>query len=335
MKRQRLSLRASGGAYFAAPSAPRFFSTGCVLLDCVLGGGWPEGRIANIVGDKSTGKTLLAIEAAANFISTYPKGKVWYNEVEAAFDRAYAAALGMPVDRVNFVEDCFTAEDVFEHLEAILDRTKGKIPGLYILDSLDALSDRAEQGRDIDEKTYGADKAKKMSQLFRRLAQRLGKKRITVIIISQVRDNIGVTFGRKTIRAGGRALDFYASQVLYLAQVKRLKRTRGGIERSVGVVIKAKCDKNKIALPFRECEFPILFGYGVEDLIASVDWLKQVKRLDVITLFDGDVKRYKKVINKMDNDDYEVERECVGEIVHKVWREVEEGFLPQRSKYGR
>src|SRR5262245_41010125 len=163
---------ATGGAYFSAPKQRGFISSGCKLLDMVLGGGWAEGRIANIIGDHSTGKTLLCIEAAANFINKYPKGKVYYREVEAAFDIDYARALGMPVDRVDFShqrkEVIDTVEDVFEDMEQILAK-HAKQPALYILDSLDALSDREEAKRDIDKGTFGANKAKKLGELFRRL----------------------------------------------------------------------------------------------------------------------------------------------------------------------
>src|SRR5258708_4237909 len=101
-----------------------FFSTGCTLLDCTIGGGWVLGRIGNVIGDRSTGKTLLAIEACANFVRTYPKGRMRYREAEAAFDRSYAEALGMPIDRVEFGdEDKFrTVSDFFKDLGEFLDK---------------------------------------------------------------------------------------------------------------------------------------------------------------------------------------------------------------------
>jgi len=94
----------SGGDYFPPATARglRFIPSGCVLLDCVLGGGWPLGRIVNVVGDKAVGKTLLAIEAAANFVTVYPKGHIWYRQAEADFDEHYARRLGLPVDKIDF-----------------------------------------------------------------------------------------------------------------------------------------------------------------------------------------------------------------------------------------
>lgn len=143
--------------------------------------------------------SLLCIEAAANFHHQFPNGKIIYLEAEAAFDESYAEALGMPVTSVNFVgEDLedFTVESWFEHLtETIEALSKEDVPCLYIVDSLDALSDRAEKGREIDKGSYGASKPKIVGQLFRRLTKEIEKTQIHLMIVSQVRDNIGVCFG--------------------------------------------------------------------------------------------------------------------------------------------
>ena len=125
---------------------------GGTILDCVLGGGWAYNRVSNIVGDKSTGKTLLAIEACANFARLNPRSRIVYAECEASFDEDYAERLGLPLDRVDFPEDLDTVEDLFEDLESRLD-TPSRL--MYVIDSLDAISDRAEQGRKIDQGTYG------------------------------------------------------------------------------------------------------------------------------------------------------------------------------------
>jgi len=334
MQRQHLQkVGGEGGAYFRAPPSVSFISTGCTLLDCVLAGGWAEHRIANIVGDKSTGKTLLAIEAAANFIHKYPDSRVWYNEVESAFDIPYAEVLGLPVSRVHFIEGCDTVEDFFEDLTKCIFKAerRGK-PVLYILDSLDALSDRDEQKRKMGEGTYGTAKAKLMSQLFRRLVRRLKTSLVTVIIISQVRANIGVTFGRNTTRTGGKALDFYASQILYLSQMGVIKKTRRGVERAVGVRIRARCDKNKAGLPYRECEFPILFSYGVDDVVAGLKWLIETKQPWPLS---GTPKQILKQLHEMDDSDYMKTKRSVAKIVKGLWDEIEREFMPRRSKYAR
>ena len=314
------------------------FPSGCALLDCVLGGGYAETRIINIVGDKSTGKTLLAIEACANFVEKYGKNaRVYYNEVEAAFDRSYASSLGLPLASVDFCEGMqdFTADGLFEHLSAVIESHKTDERVLYIVDSLDALSDRDEMDRKIDEASYGAGKARKMSQLFRRLIKSLSSSNVTIIIVSQVRDNIGVAFGKNYSRSGGRALDFYASQVIYLAHKGYLKRTRKGIERAYGINVKAKCEKNKVGTPFRDCEFPIIFGFGIDDVAAGVEWLRSVKRLDAVGFKDEkEVKKYIRSLDSMTSKEYDEERVNVKSAVVEVWDEIEIEFAPKKEKYG-
>ena len=318
--------------YFANPAPDvDFIHTGCTLLDCVIGGGYPTGRIVNIVGDKSTAKSLLAIEASANFNLDYPGCPIWYNETESAFDVGYAEALGMPIDRITFPDPCFTVEDVYEHLVKCIDECGTSQHGLYIIDSLDALSDRAELGRDIDEGTFGAAKAKKMSELFRRLVQKLEKSKITVLIISQVRDNIGVTFGRKTTRSGGRALDFYASQVIYLAHIKTLSRTKKKIARPTGIRIKAKCDKNKVGLPFRDCTFDVLFGYGIDDLASCLSWLETVHKLGDFT--EEKAGAYLRSLDNVPQEEYQAVYDAVVATTREAWQDIEISFLPTRKKY--
>ena len=197
------------------------FSTGCTLLNCVLGGGWAYSRVANIIGDKSTGKTLLAIEACANFALENPTGKIVYVEAEAAFDEDYAESLGLPLGRVEFPDGIDTVEDVFEDLDK---RMAEDVRTLYIIDSFDALSDRDEAKRAIDQGSYGQSKQKKTSELFRRMIQRFKRSNVTLLIISQVRDAIGVAFGDKLKRSGGRALDFYATHALWLAHLGQIKK---------------------------------------------------------------------------------------------------------------
>lgn len=338
VERNSLNGSEEGGVYFRGRPAPPLFSSGCGVLDCVLGGGWAEGRIANIIGDSSTGKTLLAIEACANFLRE-ERGRVFYAEAEAAFDPGYAAKLGLSVEDVEFPE-LFTVEEWFENLYNVQEELdKNDEQGLYILDSLDALSDKAEMERDLDEGSYGTSKAKQLSEMFRRLVRDLSEN-MTILIISQVRDNIGVTFGRQWKRSGGRALDFYASQILVLSRKKKIKRQRQKVQREVGILVRAYCDKNKIAAPYRECDFPLLFGYGVDDLKAGIEWLSDVKRLDAMGFDAGkredrkkQAKNWYKEKWRAGADEFHDAREELDEVIFEVWDEVESRFDPEQRKY--
>jgi recombination protein RecA len=311
-----------------------FINSGAETLNCVLGQGWPGGRMVNIVGDKSTDKTGLAVEALVNFQRQYPDGLKRYNETEAAFDDHYAEVLGLDTPKVERHESD-TVEDMFNDLTEFTKRCedKGK-KGLYIVDSLDALSDRAEMQRGIEEGSYGASKPKQMGQLFRRLIKPLERSGVTFIIISQVRDAIGVTFGNKQTRSGGRALDFYATIILWLTHMGQIKKTVNKIERVIGVKIKAKTSKNKVAPPFRECQFDVLFSYGIDDIGSGLMFLKDADGLDMLELStEKAVSGFRKTFNESDNADQAEMRDMLNSAVRKTWQRIEKSFTPIRGKY--
>lgn len=322
-----------GGNYFASPNEHlRFIHTGSTMLDLALGGGWVEGRVSNIIGDKSTGKTLQCIEACANFARKYPKGKLRYREVESAFDNQYAAALGFPVDRIDFGGHIRTVEDFFKDMQKIV--VGSKTDELVILDSLDALSDDAELAREVGEGSFGTGKAKLLSEMFRRLIAEMEFKRVTLIIISQVRDNIGA-FGaqRSWKRSGGRALDFYASQVVVLANTGRLTQTVLGQKRATGVKVKATVDKNKVGLPFREALYQIRFGYGLDDAQSMVDFLAETKRLKLADIRPDEVKGFLNYLLEQPRDVMDREMENLRRICKETWYEIETKSVPSRAKY--
>lgn len=349
VERRRLSsadAKTPARGYFR--DAPlRFIPSGCAVLDCVLGGGWPLGRISNVVGDKSVGKSLLAIEACANTAQAYPRAHIWYREAEAAFDVEYAARLGLPVKRVDFGPEGIdsqwdTVEDIFEDLDAcVAAAEKSGHPGLYVLDSLDALSSRAELKRAIDKGSYGTDKASVMSELFRRLRKRIKRASVHVMIVSQLRDRIGITFGEKQTRTGGRALDFYASQIVWLHHMKILTASAGGVERATAVRVRARCKKNKVGPSFRDCEFVLRFGYGVDDLEASLNWLREVGMLERAGISARGAEAQQKAIaaelKAVARGDVAAARARAGEmagLVRAAWAEVDERFAPAHRKYG-
>lgn len=338
VKRQRAKLEEKGSYFVEAKPNYSFVSSGCTLLDCAMGGGYPLGRIVNVVGDKSSCKTALATEALINFMVTYPDGIPAYRDTEAAFDQGYAEAMGLSLDRIDFgnkKEPLQTVEQFARDFDAFLEqRIKTDTPGIYVVDSLDALSDDAEMERDIGKDTFGTAKAKLLSMFFRKTAHRIEQSRVLLLVISQVRDNIGAMFGEKHKRSGGRALDFYSSIALWLAHIETLRREISKVKRPYGVHIRAKCKKNKISLPFREADFEFIFGYGVEDLKASVEWLKEVGRLKDASINPTQVKDYLKGIEEMDAAEYAKEQKMTAEVVRQVWREIETSFLPKRAKYG-
>jgi recombination protein RecA len=262
----------------------------------------------------------------------HPDATVWYRDVEAAFDSGYMLRLGIPADKFDYGDSVYCVEDVFEEITKLIEAEKR---GLYVIDSLDALSDHAEMKRDMDEGTYGADKPKLLSQLFRRLNGKMSRSGITVLVVSQVRDNIGVVFGERHTRSGGKALDFYASQIVWLSQIRQLKRVIRKVERPIGIEVKAKVKKNKVGPPFREATFPILFDYGVEDVIAAIQWLQSVNAVEEAGLTADDCKALStfRAIGALDSDKYNCWRITVSKAVEKIWARIEKEFIPTRRKY--
>lgn len=256
-----------------------FLHSGSTMLNLALTGhplkGWPIGRVSNVVGDKSSGKTLLAIEAASLFLENPPQGvspRVEYMEAEAAFDEEYAQKLGLDTDRVNFSRGLDTVEQMFDKMDSIVEAIKGTNQQAFcIIDSLDALSSKAEMERGMDEGTYGMEKQKKLGELFRKCCRRWEAANMHIMIVSQVRENIGaMPFSPKYRRSGGKALDFYASHVLWLSETGKLKTPDKLV---IGIDIKGKITKNKVSVPYRDASWPVYFMYGIDDITSVVAWL--------------------------------------------------------------
>ena len=315
-----------------------FISSGSFLLDCVLGGGWARGRVINIVGDKSSGKTLLAIEACANFARKYNAVDIRYVEPENAFLRSWAEAVGFPPG-VRLTEEgkarIDTVEAYYEDVVAFLkDRVGAKRPCMHILDSLDALSDDAEHGRAFGESTWGVGKPKAISEMFRRLIGDIRDADCLLVIISQIRDNIGVTFGETKKRSGGRALDFYASQVLWLAETSKIKRTVLGVDRVIGTSVLARTKKNKVGIPFRETELVVIFNYGFDDEASMINWLVKHKAIDLLGITDKDARKLLSDARHAHDPHALFElRESLRAAVYKHWQHIESELAPTVRKY--
>lgn len=284
----------------------------------------------------STGKTLLVMEAAALFHHTYKDAVIRYAECESAFDKQYMRNLGIPIEAIEDTREIRTVEQWDDDLGAYIEKYKGtSTPLLYIVDSLDALSDEAELSSDIRKGSYKMQKAKLLGEIFRRRVCELSDVNITIIIVSQVRAKIDAMVGRKTTRSGGKALDFYASQIFWLNRAHRgkLSRTISGVERTTGVMIQAKVEKNKVGPAFREAFLPIQFNYGVDDLHACVKFLRDVKRTDEVGLSDAQAGRLIVGIPKMNDEVYDEQLKLFQEAARDVWVSIEESFAPKRKKY--
>lgn len=331
--------KAGGAYYLASPQTHMsFIPSGSTMLDLALGGGWAEGRIANIVGDSSSGKTLLCIEAAANFSQKYPGSMIRYRETEAAFNPEYAETIGMPLNQVDFGKDPLeTIEDFYNDVNSAIERALvSQKPELYICDSLDALSDRAELERGFGEASYSSDKAKDLSRMFRKLPlAKMELSKVTLLIVSQIRDKIGVRFGRKWTRSGGKALQFYSSQIVFLAQTGTVTRTIGGTKHVTGINIRARCEKNKAGQAFREAEFPIMFGYGIDDVESCLAYMTANGGMKRLLPVLGNTKTTSVFLAAIRNRE-KGWKALVGKLhdeVKREWYTTQKKLLPQFRKY--
>jgi RecA/RadA recombinase len=333
-----------------------FLSTGCIELNLALSqkakdGGWGRGRIVNIVGDGSSGKTLLALETAAETFYNIKNKKselfpvvkninvVYWNRegvMDFPLEKMYGNSF---VENVEWSDNCSTVEqwgrDVFRRLDA----HKSGDCFLGILDSVDSLG--TESGEERLDKSVKSDKpldgsygtgperAKYFSgDFFNNLCKRMKDKDFTLILISQVREKIDrMMFGEKYYRCGGKALDFYTHQVAWLAQYQKLKKTWQGQDRIYGVRVAAKIKRNKTSVPYRDAKFPILFDYGIDNIGGICDFLygpadknvdfkgEQIKKSDLIVKAEGDNDVYNSLVQMM----------------VKTWKEIEENTRIERK----
>jgi recombination protein RecA len=345
-----------------------FIDSGSWMLNLALTNhvdqGYPIARVINPVGDYSTGKTLLACEVVNSVwylehLLKKKKVKIYYDEPEHAFDYRLAAKFNVPLHEIiGLREDLknykpkkpkkgekaerqfkrsHTVEDLYNNLDYINKNDKDYDVVLYIIDSLDTLTDSREikhlQKKGIEKQDMGGSKARVLSQLFRNSIDKVHNSNILLFILSQIRMNVGVVFGDPNTRAGGKALDHYSSQIFMLKEIGKIQSDK---KINQGIEVRVKIKKNKTGSRYNDVVINILHGYGIDNFGSAVNFLwdnSQFERSGNYLVFH-DKKMYRSELIELAANDPVVAQELKCDL-QDYWNEmILEAEITRKPKWG-
>ena len=301
--------------------------TGSIALNAALGvGGYPKGRIIEIYGPESSGKTTLAIHAIAE--AQKNGGTAAFIDAEHAFDRFYAQKLGVDVNNL-WISQPDNGEQALEIADQLI---RSAAVDIIVIDSVAALTPKAEIEGDMGENKVGLH-ARLMSQALRKMTSNISKTNTTCIFINQLREKIGVMFGNPETTTGGNALKFYASVRLDIRRVSAIKNG----DQVLGNQVRVKVVKNKVAPPFRKAEFDIMFGTGISRSGEIVDLgvsLGIIKKSGSWFSYEGNkLAQGRDATKQLFEDNIELSEEVEKKIMEQLntqglpWHEVFDGDL--------
>lgn len=323
----------------------KLISSGCDVLDLALGGGYPLGGMVNIVGDKSSGKTALAIQLIVSALQIYDKRlKFFYDKAEGGFRFKTRKMFNLDIIKKGQRRSKTVEDFSFNLREKLEELKKGEIL-IYVLDSFDGLTSNEiielddkkykawKENRTAKTGSYKAAKCKDYKEFFQLRMDDIEDKECLLVVVSQVIDNITSRFIEHT-RTGGHAMDHFASHVVWLAQVKNEELIKK--DRSIGIGIKGKVTKNKISYPLRKCDLIYLFDMGVDNVSSNIDYLYKRKTETGLlsskrTKLNWDGEGYTKdaLIKHIEDNDLE------DELLRRVkedWYKIEDEISPLRTR---